>query len=135
MLFITRLAIDRLPQTIKMPNRILKQGLLIWEYPAQRRVQEDGHNEAEQPVERIQVLDASVDMDFAGVPATRDDGLSKARQQRCNRDDEGDEGTPVAARHWAGKAVAASGVVKRRDIVMLPLDEPIVSGKDTRDGR
>lgn len=114
-----------------MPNGVLQQGLFIWECPAQRRVQENGHDKAKQPVERVQILDTSINMDLAGVPVTGHDGLGEPRQQRCNRDDEGDESAPVAARNWAGETVAASGVVKSRNVVMLPLDEPVISGEDT----
>ena len=77
--FIARLAIDGVLQAIKMPNRILEQCLVIRKRPAQRRVEEHGHNEAEKPIERVQMLDAGVNMDLVGIPAAGHNGLSKPR--------------------------------------------------------
>jgi hypothetical protein len=93
---------------VEVPDGVVEQGLAGGEQLAEDGVEEDGGDEAEEPVEGVEVLDARGHGERAAARA--DDALGQAWQEGRHGHEEGHGGPPVDA---ALVAVAAVGVVQR----------------------
>ncbi len=108
---------------IQVPDRLLDQRLLGRDQITQRHVEEDGGDEAEHPVEGVQVRQTRVDVHCLG-PA---DAEAEAGEQRRYRHDEGHRRAPVTSRDVP---VTAVRVVQGGDVDVLLLHEPEIGCDD-----
>lgn len=81
-----------------VPDGVRDQGVRGGEDVAHRCVEENRSDEAEQPVERVEVGHARADVNLAGAA----DGLGKTRQTRGNRHDKRDGSSANCSRQRSG---------------------------------
>src|ERR1700722_211248 len=85
---------------------------------AQPGVQDDRGNEAEKPIEGVQILGALRDMCSCWV-----DRIGKTRQERPDSSNEGDKGTGVDTDDIV--AITSARIVQGRDVDVKAFDQPI----------